>query len=134
MPKERTPKERSVVSSTRPLLVRRRCEEGGFIVAPKVVGEDAREGAPREEVGEEELVGVDDGAPHAADPTGLGQRAAGELAEDIDEHVVGEADAVAIAIAIGPVHLARPASRRGCRSTNSEKAPTEGSRRARKYE
>ena len=34
---------------------------------------------------EEELVGVDNGAPRAADAPGLGERAAGEAAEDVEE-------------------------------------------------
>ena len=50
----------------------------------------------------EELVGVDDRAPRATDAPGLGERAAGETAEDVEEHVVREA----YAVAVGPVHLA----------------------------
>jgi hypothetical protein len=64
-----------------------------------VGGVDAGE-LPREEVGKEEAVGVDDGAPRAADAAGLGEGAAGEAAEDVDEHVVGEADAVGIIVGI----------------------------------
>jgi hypothetical protein len=59
-------------------------------------------------VGEEEVVCVDDGAPRAADAPGLGERAAWETAEDVEEHVVGEVDAVAVVV--GLVHMGgRPA-------------------------
>ena len=49
-------------------------------------------------------MGGDDRAPRATDAPGLGERAAGEAAEDVEEHVVGEADSVPVGI--GPVHLA----------------------------
>jgi hypothetical protein len=44
---------------------------------------------------------VDGVAPHAADAPGLGKGAAREAAEDVEEHVVREADSVAACL----VHL-----------------------------
>jgi hypothetical protein len=102
MPKERTPEGRPVVWLAR--ARRRRGEEGGLVGTSKVVCEDAGEDASREEVRKQEVVAVDDGTPRAADAAGLGERAAWQTAEDVEEQVVGEAGAVAVAV--GPVHLA----------------------------
>jgi hypothetical protein len=74
------------------------------VFRPEVVGEDAGEGAsPREEVGEEKAVGVDGGAPGAANAPGFDESAAREMAEDVEEHVIGQAVTV-----VGRVHLGRP--------------------------
>ena len=59
---------------------------------------------------------VDDCAPRAADPPGLRERAAGELAEDVEEHVIGEAQAGGISVAI---HLA---GRQGAKIDSDEAA------------
>jgi hypothetical protein len=53
-------------------------------------------------IGKEEVVGVHHGAPQPADAAGLGKGAAREAAEDVDEHVVGEADAVGVVVGIHP--------------------------------
>ncbi|XP_044415402.1 phragmoplastin DRP1A-like [Triticum aestivum] len=66
-------------------------------------------GPPAEEVREEELVGVDYGAPHAPR---LGKGAAWEVAEDVEEHSGGEADGVAVAVA--HLMLAEDAGQQGC--------------------
>jgi hypothetical protein len=58
---------------------------------------------------------VDGVAPHAADAPGLGKRAAREAAEDVEEHVVREADSVAVCL----VH--RLCSRRAVVRISSEK-------------
>lgn len=46
-------------------------------------------------------MGVDDGPPGMADTLGRGDVAPGQAAEDIEEHIVGEADVVAVA---GGIH------------------------------
>jgi hypothetical protein len=65
MPKERAPEDRPTACPAAGALPGR-SEEGGQGVAFVVPREDAREGAPREEVRVEEAVGVNYGAPRAA--------------------------------------------------------------------
>jgi hypothetical protein len=116
--KERTLERRPTVRSA--CLARpwhRRGEEGGLFFASIVIREDAREDA-REEVRKEEVVGVDGVTPGVADAPGLGERAAREAAEDVEENIVGEADAVAVV----PVHRA---GRRWCGNPR-RKASIEG--------
>jgi hypothetical protein len=123
MLKERTPENWPAVSSVLPARAwRRRGEEGGLGLDSKVIREDAGEESLREEIRKQEVVGVDGVAPGAADKPGLGERAAREAAENVEEHVVGEADTVAVAF--GPVHVA---GRRRCGSNRKGKAPIEGS-------
>jgi hypothetical protein len=124
MLKERTPENWPVVSSALPARAWRRWgEEGGLGLDSKVIREDAGEESLREEIRKQEVVGVDGVTPGAADKPGLGERAAREAAENVEEHVVGEADAVSVAF--GPVHVA---GRRRCESTRIEKAPIKRSR------
>jgi hypothetical protein len=54
-------------------------------------------------VRKQKVLVVDGVAPHAADAPGLGEGAAREAAEDVEEHVVREADSVAV----GLVHRSR---------------------------
>jgi hypothetical protein len=76
-----------------------------------VPGEDAGEVA-REDVRKEEVVGVDDVAPRAADAPGHGEATARETSEDVEEEVVGEADAVAGVLWVSALALASSLSHR----------------------
>jgi hypothetical protein len=95
--KERTPEGRPVTSTAWPAGARCwRGEEEGGVVASIAAREDAGEDTPREEVGKLKVVAVDDVAPRAADSPGLGERTARQAAEDVEENVVGEAEAAAV--------------------------------------
>jgi hypothetical protein len=67
--------------------------------------ENAREGTPWKVVGEfigereDEFMGFDDGTPRAADAAGPGEGVRGEAVDDVQEHIVGEAEAIAAAVA-----------------------------------
>ena len=71
-------------------------EEGSIGIAPNLRDEDAQKITPRKAPREvpHEAMGVDDGTPRAADAPGPRPGAFREPAEDVEEHVVGEADVV----------------------------------------
>ena len=79
----------------------RRGEEGSIGIAPDLRDEDARKGTPGKVPRKvpDEAMSVDDGTPRPADAPGPRPGAFWEQAEDVEEHVVGEADAVAAVLA-----------------------------------
>jgi hypothetical protein len=82
---------------------RRGGEEGGLLIALDIAGEDVGEGVRQEEatkVREEEGVVVDGCTPRATDAPGLHKRAAGEAAEDLEDHVVGQTDGATIVVGV----------------------------------
>ena len=100
-----TPEDRPVGLGGAAMLAPWGGEEGRLGVAPDLVDEDAGEGALGKVAREkEEIVGVDHGAPRAADAPASGEGAAGEAAEDVEEHVVGKTDAVAGVTVVCGIH------------------------------
>jgi hypothetical protein len=77
------------------VLLDLRGEEGRVRAAANLGDEDAGEGLG-EVVRAEEVVRVDHGAQRAANAPGAGEGARREEAEDVEEHVVGETDAVPV--------------------------------------